>query len=293
MGKPVCSRAGERHWAEKKIASVITLERLWCSCKVMAICQQASGVRSFRLLQRIFFKTTFDNKDLPCPQTALNTADERLDLAKIQATEKMLTADSYTLHAEGTVNTYSQYKTQETVILYVSGGTLNFEVRLAQESTTQKLSVSMVRNSGSCSFKAGVEAIWSVTHHSACLLFLITVSNPFNMQPCFSSPLGPVMLLSHWAYKQVTVFPVVVHSRCSLPAENRQTSFATTHVQARSLSKKMLNYLAQMWSFKKVVLISDGCAALFKSKLTVLPLSHTLICLVQSPLKRSFLALTM
>ena len=57
--------------------------------------------------------------------------------------------------------------------------------------------------------------------------------------------------------------------------------------------KKMLNYLAQMWSFKKVVLISDGCAALFKSKLTVLPLSHTLICLVQSPLKRSFLALTM
>ena len=111
------------------------------------------------MLQRIFFKTTLDNKDLPCPQTALNTADERLDLAKIQATEKMLTADSYTLHAEGTVNTYSQYKTQETVILYVSGDTLNFEVRLAQESTTQKLSVSMVRNSGSCSFKAGVEAI--------------------------------------------------------------------------------------------------------------------------------------
>ena len=47
----------------------------------------------------------FDNKDLPCLQTALNTADEGHDLAKIQATEKMLTADSYTLHAKGIVNT--------------------------------------------------------------------------------------------------------------------------------------------------------------------------------------------
>ena len=50
-------------------------------------------------------KTTFDNKDLPCLQTALNTADEGLDLTKIQATEKMLTADSSTLHAEGIDNT--------------------------------------------------------------------------------------------------------------------------------------------------------------------------------------------
>lgn len=43
----------------------------------------------------------------------------------------------------------------------------------------------MVKNSGSCSFKAGVEAIWSVMHHSARLLFLITVSNPFNTATMF------------------------------------------------------------------------------------------------------------
>ena len=42
-------------------------------------------------------KTTFDDKVLPCQQTALNTADEGHVLVKIQATEQMLTAANYML----------------------------------------------------------------------------------------------------------------------------------------------------------------------------------------------------
>ena len=55
-----------------------------------------------QIIAENLFKTTFDDKDLPCLQTAVNIADEGHVLAKIQATEQMLTAANYTLHADGT-----------------------------------------------------------------------------------------------------------------------------------------------------------------------------------------------
>ena len=123
---------------------------------VASVASVASVVRSFRLLQRIFFKTTFDNKDLPGLQTALNIADEGHDLANIQAAEKMLTADSYTLHADGIVNTRLWRLSS-----FMSAAALSIlRLEWPRNPSPKKLSaVSMVRNSGSCSFKAGVEAI--------------------------------------------------------------------------------------------------------------------------------------
>ena len=63
--------------------------------------RQAS-VAVIQIIAENLFKTTFDDKDLPCLQTAVNIADEGHVLAKIQATEQMLTAANYTLHADGT-----------------------------------------------------------------------------------------------------------------------------------------------------------------------------------------------
>ena len=43
-----------------------------------------------------------NKNDLPCLQTAINVADEGHILTKYQATEKMLEADNFTLHTDGT-----------------------------------------------------------------------------------------------------------------------------------------------------------------------------------------------
>ena len=32
--------------------------------------------------------------------------------------------------------------------------------------------------------------------------------------------------------------------------------------------EKTMNYLSQLWAFNRVIMISDGCAAQFKSKLS-------------------------
>ena len=232
-----------------------------------AICQQASVVKSFRLLQRIFFKTTFDNKDLPCLQWTWLTRDIIWQKSKPQK-----------------IHNYSQYKTQETIILYISSGTLNFEVRLAQESTTKNLSeVSMVKNSGSCSFKARVEAIWSLTHHSTRLLFLITVSNPFNTATMF--------LVTSWSCDAALTLGLqaghCLSCSCSFQvlATCRELrpgclAFFTDQLRHNACAsqvfiEKTLNYLAQLWLFKKVVLISDGCAAQFVKTYSSSPQPYT------------------
>ena len=44
----------------------------------------------------------FQDSQLPCVQTSLNIADEGHVLSKIQATEKMLETQNFTLHTDGT-----------------------------------------------------------------------------------------------------------------------------------------------------------------------------------------------
>ena len=84
------------------------------------------------------------------------------------------------------------------------------------------------------------------------------------------------------AYRRVTLFSVVVFSSCSC-GELRRDSLVflsddlchDAHF-AQVCVQQVLQYLSGIVdSLKKVVLVSDGCAAQFKSKLPFLFLSHT------------------
>ena len=87
---------------------------------------------------------------------------------------------------------------------------------------------------------------------------------------------------AHRAYRQVALFPVVVFCRCGC-GELRRDSLVClgddlrrdAHL-ARVCAQQVLQYLSGIVdSLKKVVLVNDGCAAQFKSKLPFLFLSHT------------------
>ena len=87
---------------------------------------------------------------------------------------------------------------------------------------------------------------------------------------------------AHWAYRQVTLFPVVVFSRSGCGELRRDSLvFLSDDVRhdahlAQVCVQQVLQYLSGIVdSLKKVVLVSDGCAAQFKSKLPFLFLSHT------------------
>lgn len=87
---------------------------------------------------------------------------------------------------------------------------------------------------------------------------------------------------AHWAYKQVTVFPVIAYSRCCTCQELRRDClvFFTDDLRhdacaSQVFIEKTMNYLSQLRSFSRVIMISDGCAAQFKSKLPFFLLSHT------------------
>ncbi|XP_076436127.1 uncharacterized protein LOC143275737 [Babylonia areolata] len=86
---------------------------------------------------------------------------------------------------------------------------------------------------------------------------------------------------AHWAYRQVTVFPAVVHSRCSC-GELRRDNLVFLSDDLRHdacitqvFIENILEYVSKLRNMKKVLLVSDGCAAQFKSKLPFLFLARS------------------
>jgi len=59
-------------------------------------------VQLIKIVAENMFSRHFLNSELPCIQTAINIADEGQVLAKIQATEKMLSVSNCTMHTDGT-----------------------------------------------------------------------------------------------------------------------------------------------------------------------------------------------
>ena len=89
---------------------------------------------------------------------------------------------------------------------------------------------------------------------------------------------------AHWSYKQVTVYPVVVHFRCP-EAGCQQLRRDCLVILSDDLNhdyhasqvfvQHVVAYLPTVRHFEKVVLVSDGCSAQFKLRLPFLYLSHT------------------
>ena len=90
-------------------------------------------------------KTTFDDKDLPCQQTALNTADEGHVLAKIQATEQMLTAANYMLHADRTRRNGQKIVTHQISLDNGSTLSLGFTTVATENADTKDTTVQLLR----------------------------------------------------------------------------------------------------------------------------------------------------
>ena len=90
---------------------------------------------------------------------------------------------------------------------------------------------------------------------------------------------------AHWAYKQVTLFPSVFFYRCQVRCRelrHDEVAFLSDDLHKdASMSQMFIENILQRLqrnigaSLKKVILVSDGCAAQFKSKLPFLLLSHT------------------
>ena len=57
---------------------------------------------AIKTVAKHLFNTHFDDKDLPCLQSALNIVGEAHVVTKIQAGEKILEADNFTIHTDGT-----------------------------------------------------------------------------------------------------------------------------------------------------------------------------------------------
>lgn len=75
---------------------------------------------------------------------------------------------------------------------------------------------------------------------------------------------------AHWAYRQVTLFPVVVFSRCGCGELRRDSLvFLSDDLRhdahfAQVCVQQVLKYMADVVvGLEKAILVSDGCAAQF------------------------------
>ena len=89
-----------------------------------------------KIVSANMFNQHFNDSDLPCLQTAINIADEGQVLAKIQATEAILSASNCTIHTDGTSRDTKKIVGQQITLNTGETLSLGFTPVASEDATT-------------------------------------------------------------------------------------------------------------------------------------------------------------